>query len=186
MRKIGGALTRFLFLSGSIAALGLIALYQDDDQNWSSARAQPFIATNDLVEAQGLQVVPAVYREAASTASTCNSWDVSPIVMEAILDEMIRRGWRPPTQAGDPSLLNASLYGLEMEAVDPAGEAGIGSRGHNPIPPTPELHQAEGQLPLEASATVVEAAAVDAVVDVTSEPSTGATTPASAPTDEEL
>ena len=35
----------------------------------------------------------------ANEASNCSPWDVSDVAMEAALNEMIRRGWRPPTQA---------------------------------------------------------------------------------------
>lgn len=36
---------------------------------------------------------------AAEAANDCSPWDVSDVAMEAALREMIRRGWRPPTQA---------------------------------------------------------------------------------------
>lgn len=36
-------------------------------------------------------------RQAVSTPR-CSEWAISDVAMEEVLDEMIRRGWRPPTQ----------------------------------------------------------------------------------------
>ena len=34
----------------------------------------------------------------APPAPRCSDWAISDVAMEEVLDEMIRRGWRPPTQ----------------------------------------------------------------------------------------
>jgi hypothetical protein len=49
-------------------------------------------------------------------AITCGPWDVSDLGIEAILHEMIRRGWTPPSGA---KALEAS-NNAEVQAVDPA------------------------------------------------------------------
>ena len=48
-------------------------------------------------------------------AITCGPWDVSDVGIEAILQEMIRRGWTPPSGA---RALEAS-HNASVEAVDP-------------------------------------------------------------------
>ncbi|HEX5006959.1 MAG TPA: hypothetical protein VFV70_07585 [Hyphomonadaceae bacterium] len=49
-------------------------------------------------------------------AITCGPWDVSDAGMEAILQEMIRRGWTPPSGA---TALQASGHDEDVKAVDP-------------------------------------------------------------------
>jgi hypothetical protein len=48
-------------------------------------------------------------------AITCGPWDVSDLGIEAILQEMIRRGWTPPSGA---KALEAS-HNAEVQAVNP-------------------------------------------------------------------
>lgn len=49
-------------------------------------------------------------------AITCGPWDVSDVGIEAILQEMIRRGWTPPSGS---QALQASHTGDSVKAVDP-------------------------------------------------------------------
>jgi hypothetical protein len=54
---------------------------------------------------------------AGSDASDCSPWEVSDLAMEAMLNEMVRRGWRPPTQAD--ALDEFTAYGSLARPVDP-------------------------------------------------------------------
>jgi hypothetical protein len=75
-------------------------------------------------------------------AITCGPWDVSDVGIEAILQEMIRRGWTPPSGA---KALEAS-HNSVVEAVEPDA----------PVPAValPHVVSAEAQSP--ADAEVVE------------------------------
>jgi hypothetical protein len=50
--------------------------------------------------------------------ATCNPWEVSEVAMEEVLDEMVRRGWRPPNQ-GNAVASMVSLGTEGIYAVDP-------------------------------------------------------------------
>ena len=60
---------------------------------------------------------------AAKEADNCSPWDVSDVAMEAALNEMIHRGWRPPSQA--EVVANFDTFGgptvqsLEPESIVP-------------------------------------------------------------------
>jgi hypothetical protein len=64
---------------------------------------------------------PAAYRSGSapqSEALSCNPWDVSPQAMEAILQEMVRRGWQPPRS--DVALASTQPNDrASMEALNP-------------------------------------------------------------------
>lgn len=45
----------------------------------------------------------------------CPAWEISDVAMEEVLDEMLRRGWRPPTQGAAAALMDAA----GLAAVDP-------------------------------------------------------------------
>lgn len=51
-------------------------------------------------------------------AATCDPWNISDVAMEEVLDEMIRRGWRPPTQ-GDAIALLDRAQTISLSATDP-------------------------------------------------------------------
>jgi hypothetical protein len=51
-------------------------------------------------------------------AITCGPWDISDVGIEAILQEMIRRGWTPPS--GAKALEASHVNGGIAEAIDPA------------------------------------------------------------------
>lgn len=54
----------------------------------------------------------------AAHAPRCSDWAISDVAMEEVLDEMVRRGWRPPTQGeAIATLEDARTIGLT--AVDP-------------------------------------------------------------------
>lgn len=63
---------------------------------------------------------PASFQPVSAAAVTprCSEWAISDVAMEEVLDEMIRRGWRPPSQGeAIASLEDAHTIGLT--AVDP-------------------------------------------------------------------
>lgn len=61
---------------------------------------QPIINANAWDEAAPAPPAPErVSLRAASATMKCSPWEVSDVAMEEILDEMIRRGWRAPTQS---------------------------------------------------------------------------------------
>ena len=79
--------------------------------------SQPLIDANAWTKTAPapLSIQPA--RLAAATPR-CSDWAISDVAMEEVLDEMIRRGWRPPTQGeAITSLEDARTIGLT--AVDP-------------------------------------------------------------------
>jgi hypothetical protein len=51
-------------------------------------------------------------------AIRCGPWDVSDAGMEAILEEMIRRGWTPPSRAMALERTQPQ-FGLQVTAIDP-------------------------------------------------------------------
>jgi hypothetical protein len=76
-------------------------------------------------------------------AITCGPWDVSDVGIEAILQEMIRRGWTPPSGAKAlEASHNSAVAAVEPDALVPA------------VAP-PSVVSAEAQSP--ADAPVVEA-----------------------------
>jgi hypothetical protein len=55
-------------------------------------------------------------------AIQCGPWDVSDAGMEAILEEMIRRGWTPPTRAAALAHTQPQ-FGLQVLPIDPDAPA---------------------------------------------------------------
>lgn len=45
----------------------------------------------------------------------CPAWEISDVAMEEVLNVMLRRGWRPPTQGAAAALMD----GAGLAAVDP-------------------------------------------------------------------
>ena len=101
---------RILTLGAAIgvSALAIWSGSTPSQEKWNSAYADPPQNAQTEYEAT---IKPAAYEQGATVASdtsaNCNPWDVSPEAMEAILQEMIRRGWQPPS--GDMALANAQF-----------------------------------------------------------------------------
>jgi hypothetical protein len=83
----------------------------------------------------------------ANDTHDCSPWEVSDVAMEAALNEMIRRGWRPPTQAEvvgygvNPLEPGASVPVSGPAPVSPDGAGAAEEPGQfplDPIPPSPE------------------------------------------------
>jgi len=138
MSRTGATLAKFLFLGSSIAALGALTLSPffapDERRGWGAAYAEPQQAGTSSpptrARTQWAGAIPTAYRDGLAASPACNAWDISPMAMEAILDEMVRRGWRPPTQ-GD---FLASLYTAgDVVAVDPDAPMPLGPSRANPL-----------------------------------------------------
>ena len=139
MSRTGATLAKLLFLGSSIAALGALTLSPffgpDELRGWRAAYAEPQQSgtsspPSTRARTQWAEAIPTAYRHSQSASPACNGWDISPMAMEAILDEMVRRGWRPPTQGG----FLASLYSAgDVVAVDPDAPMPLGPARTNPL-----------------------------------------------------
>lgn len=88
-------------LAASLAGTGLVAFGAGFLLGWPTSRA----------EARNRQIVdPNAWAVAAPARlpepplmkiAECSPWDVSDTAMEAVLDEMLQRGWRPPRDVED-------------------------------------------------------------------------------------
>jgi hypothetical protein len=114
--------TRILVLSAAATIFGLAvwSAFTHSPREWSSAYA----STSNTHAPKGFAaaIATAAYTANAPAkpdpAARCSPWDVSPVAMEAILQEMVRRGWQPPRS--DVALASAQpRYGLPIEALDP-------------------------------------------------------------------
>ncbi len=104
------ALSAFAFALG---ALGFAAGFAASTAFPASPTlVQPIVDANAWRETAPVQ--PVSYSQPA-TSQRCNPWQVSDIAMEEILTQMIRRGWRAPSQ-GDAI---AALEIAGVAAVEP-------------------------------------------------------------------
>jgi hypothetical protein len=68
---------------------------------------------------------------AANDANDCSPWDVSDVAMEVALKEMIRQGWRPPTQA--EVVATFDTYGSPtVQSVEPESPIPVRRPGSTP------------------------------------------------------
>src|SRR5688572_2736016 len=70
--------------------------------SWATPLVAPPVApeiTRVASVAQPPMTLASTSSRGANDAESCSPWDVSDVAMEAALNEMIRRGWRPPSQA---------------------------------------------------------------------------------------
>ncbi|HEX5006960.1 MAG TPA: hypothetical protein VFV70_07590 [Hyphomonadaceae bacterium] len=68
--------------------------------SWATPPAPPAVApeiARVVTEPASSLALPTSHSD--TETSNCDPWDVSDVAMEAALNEMIRRGWRPPNQA---------------------------------------------------------------------------------------
>lgn len=86
-----------------------------------SGPIQPIINTGAWEETApaALDAQPASLAAHPIRVATCSQWDVSDAAMEEVLDEMIRRGWRPPTQ-GDAIAAMDVAQTVGLSATDPS------------------------------------------------------------------
>lgn len=96
---IGGATFLAGFSAASAMSVEAAAAPIVDPAAWSRAPEEP-----------AAQVTVAA-------APACSPWEVSDIAMEEILDEMRRRGWRPPSRGEAIASING--FGADVTAEDP-------------------------------------------------------------------
>ncbi len=65
-----------------------------------------------------LSAAPASMAARPVRSKTCSTWEISDVAMEAMLDQMIRRGWRPPNQ-GDAIAAMGLAQDAGLSASDP-------------------------------------------------------------------
>jgi hypothetical protein len=105
----------------AILASGLALWPRPTHPGWSSAEAGEPRQASQQYAAYEERAYPVAYRpvsEPRSETSSCNPWDVSPAAMQAILQEMVRRGWQPPRS--DIALASTQpSYRTPIQALDP-------------------------------------------------------------------
>jgi hypothetical protein len=118
---------RVLTLSAAVGILGLSIWsgVSPSQRAWTAAHA----STAKASAVQDVQAMPAVrdFAEPARPPATrCNSWDVSPVAMEAILREMVRRGWQPPRS--DLALASSQPAAGRIVALSPEQPVWVSGR----------------------------------------------------------
>lgn len=109
-------------LGASALAVGFVAFAAGfaTSSAFPMARApvSPIVNPNAWSEMAEIQ---AGSQPSPASQERCSPWQVTDVAMEEILDEMIRRGWRAPTQgAAIASLDPAQTLGLS--AIDPGAQ----------------------------------------------------------------
>jgi hypothetical protein len=127
-------LHRVVVLCLAIAGLGLATWYgmqpRPADNGGSFVEGQPTPPPNGYPNGYNEQIQPIVYRDRTTSEGQCSQWDVSPLAMEAILQEMLRRGWKPPTQG--EAIASIAPMGSQMVAVDPNAPLPVFTRPASP------------------------------------------------------
>jgi hypothetical protein len=108
-------------LAIAIGVFGFAVWPRSTPSGWSSAEAAEPRQARLQYAAYETGAHPVAYRSAPEPryeTSSCNPWDVSPAAMEAILQEMVRRGWQPPRS--DVALAGTQpSYRAPIEALSP-------------------------------------------------------------------
>lgn len=103
-------------------------------------------------------------RRPAATSQQCSPWDVSPEVMEKILEQMIARGWTPPARAVAASDLQ--MRGSRLQVEDPALPVPVPSRPptleDGPMPNVPLDQSGQAPSPAQSPAALAPTATVQA------------------------
>lgn len=113
-----------------------------------------------IIEAQAWEAKsppPAIVQPVRVAAPRCSEWAISDVAMEGVLDEMIRRGWRPPTQGEAIATLEVAQT-VGLAAVDPSApmpqrgiwNAGSPSAGDDGSEQTPLTNEAAEEPATEA------------------------------------
>ena len=131
------------------------------------SRAAPIQPIQPIIDAKAweeeapaaLSATPASMAARPVRSETCSAWEISDVAMEEMLDEMIRRGWRPPKQgdavAARGLAQNAGLSASDPNAPMPYRPAGyfadqpVDEESATPAEPTGEAAPAE-QPPVPA------------------------------------
>ena len=131
------------FAYGSLALLGG-AITGIAISSWATPLAPPALAPEVAHVASISQpaLAASTSSRAADHASDCSPWDVSDVAMETALNEMIRRGWRPPTQAEAINAFQPGVAPLDPGAPvpvrgvwsSPASSGDDATEGGEPFP----------------------------------------------------
>jgi hypothetical protein len=109
--------------------------------------------------AQPSMTLASTSSRAASDASDCSPWDVSEVAMEAALNEMIRRGWRPPSQAEVVEAFDS--YGSPtVQALEPGSLVPV-RRPSYAATSSEETEDATGSFPVDSIQPTSEGAPVE-------------------------
>jgi hypothetical protein len=153
-----GAPARALVIAGAIAILGAATWFGTRPE--SADQGQSYVedgSTGAMIGAYGPQAAPVVYRDASASPQRCDPWDVSPVAMEAILQEMVRRGWQPPTQGAALASLQPE-DGPAITALDPNASVRV-SVGRPPPTDPDVVLPPDGALGAESPAADVKGSA---------------------------
>ena len=124
-------LPRVVVLCTVIAGLGAATWYGTRPppvDNGESFVERPNVTPPDAYRSQ-----PIAYRDRTEAGdSECSPWDISPVAMEAILQEMLRRGWKPPTQ-GEAIASLEQPGGPQVISLDPNAPMPVTPRGQPPV-----------------------------------------------------
>jgi hypothetical protein len=145
-------------IAGAIAILGAATWFGTRPE--SADQGQSYVedgSTGAMIGAYGPQAAPVAYRDAAASPQRCNPWDVSPVAMEAILQEMVRRGWQPPTQGAALASLQPE-DGPAISALDPNAPLRVGVGRPPPTDPDVVLPP-DGELGAESPAADIKGSA---------------------------
>lgn len=85
------------------------------------SRAAPIAPIIDANAWQEAAPAPSGVETVSTTtarAKACSPWEISDVAMEEVLDEMIRRGWRPPNQ-GEAVAAMGLAQTVGLSATDP-------------------------------------------------------------------
>jgi hypothetical protein len=129
----------------------------------SAAPAQPIVNADAWQETgPSAFAMEAISTTTPAAVEKCDPWKVSDIAMEEVLDEMIRRGWRPPSQGEAVALLDAaqtvSLTATDPSAPMPPRRTWVASQATDAIAVVEEGAIAEPAAPAEATAPPLEPA----------------------------
>ena len=129
--------------------------------SWAAPRNPPQV-TSEVVRVASI-TQPATLASTSRVAddgNSCSPWDVSDVAMEAALNEMIRRGWRPPSQAEIVEAFDA--YGEPtVESLEPQSLVPV-RRPFTPSPSSEVLSNSEGPFPIDETAPTSAAVAPQA------------------------
>jgi hypothetical protein len=91
--------------------------------SWATPLSPPQLSTEVVRVASIAQPAMTLASTASGDTNDCSPWDVSEVAMEAALTEMVRRGWRPPSQgevvASFDSYGNPAVQPLNPESLVP-------------------------------------------------------------------
>jgi hypothetical protein len=147
-----GTPARALVIAGAIAILGAATWFGTRPE--SANDGQSYVedgSTGAMIGAYGPQATPVAYRDASASPQKCNPWDVSPVAMEAILQEMVRRGWQPPTQGAALASLQPE-DGSSITALDPNAPLRVSVGGPPPAESLEVVLPPDGDLGAESPA----------------------------------